>query len=325
MNSTSQLAMNRGDNRIDKHSTAANVNRINENEEVKSRLDSAEIVVVEREEDKEDGVDDKNKNVKEEKRSLIEQSLNSISSFYMKKKREINDDSDNLRVLTAAITAQSSSAVSSSLNNKNNTNNELNNNNRYYSNDSELRKLKRSDNGAKQGTSNLEVHHHHHHHYYNHYYGGGGGQQQRSHNPYRSQPQYNQNYLEFKLSEIINPNRNKTFSDNLYAQLQENTNRINLFYLPDGSSNTRPSGSFPLNQKLTDYYKMQQNNQSNNTSNSAQFTPSQQDTSDYVNANRVLNEFYLNAGIKSSKKHTHTTHLIPRYFPPKISKYLLID
>jgi hypothetical protein len=85
-------------------------------------------------------------------------------------------------------------------------------------------------------------------------------------------------YLKMKLSDLINPDRNKTFIDNLYAQFQSNSNQINLLYVPP-------------NEKPPDNTILLTNSLLNNDYSTNQMT----NTNSRVDSNKILNEFYLNA------------------------------
>lgn len=94
--------------------------------------------------------------------------------------------------------------------------------------------------------------------------------------------------LKIKLTDLIDPNRNQTFIDNLYAQFQSDTNRINLLYLPDMQK--APSNSILLNSlsntSSINYYNATSNNRT------------MQDT------NRLLDDFFLD--VKTSTKTNST-------------------
>jgi hypothetical protein len=85
-------------------------------------------------------------------------------------------------------------------------------------------------------------------------------------------------YIKMKLSDLINPDRNKTFIDNLYAQFQSNSNQINLLYVPP-------------NEKPPDNTILLTNSLLNNDYSTNQLT----NTNNHVDSNKILNEFYLNA------------------------------
>jgi hypothetical protein len=52
-------------------------------------------------------------------------------------------------------------------------------------------------------------------------------------NRHGSSISYKENYIKFRLQDLINPDRNKTFIDNLYARFSSNNqNEIELFYIP---------------------------------------------------------------------------------------------
>jgi hypothetical protein len=122
---------------------------------------------------------------------------------------------------------------------------------------------------------------------HNNYANYAGQNEMPSSSRYRPSPYSKFEYIQFKLSDLINPNRNKTFIDNLYAQFQSNTNQISLFYMPPSdqdSSNDRlpPSNSVLLNDNLL--------NNSHNSHGKIQLTK---------NTNELLNDFYLNARYQS--------------------------
>ena len=174
-----------------------------------------------------------------------------------------------------------------------NTSNNNNNNNN--------RKKRGIDSGepgfAKDNTKEILHYHHHYHHYHS---GGGGGGYNTRNQPFRTNQQYNQNYLEFKLSDLINPNRNKTFIENLYAQFQSYSNKINLFYLPPTAQQQGRllGNSVLLNDQFIDNYRM------GNISTTSSFGNGSFVDGDMYNTNRMLNEFYLNAAMRPTSKFT---------------------
>jgi hypothetical protein len=158
-------------------------------------------------------------------------------------------------------------------------------------------------NKQKKEVVNNEQHYHHHHHYH-HYHGGSQASHpyRASYRPQPQQQQHSQSYMEFKLSELINPDRNRTFADNLYAQFQSNSNKINLFYLPKQQPGaTLPPNTVPLNDnsKLADYFKMSRGGGGNASSLGANVSATFAN-SDLYNTNQVLNEFYLSAAMRPS-------------------------
>ena len=90
-------------------------------------------------------------------------------------------------------------------------------------------------------------------------------------------------YLQLKLSDLVDPDRDKTFIDNLYAQFVPNTNLINLVYVPPGMGSKVPDNSVLLNNKLL----------SSNSTQSILFGNGS--FTNNVDTNKLLNEFYLNA------------------------------
>ena len=76
--------------------------------------------------------------------------------------------------------------------------------------------------------------------YYNYYYQGGSGR-------YRpSEPSRHNDYIQVRLRDLIDPDRNRTFIDNLYAQFESNSNKINLIYVHP-TLHAAPNSSRPLN------------------------------------------------------------------------------
>jgi hypothetical protein len=98
-----------------------------------------------------------------------------------------------------------------------------------------------------------------------------------SYNSRYKQQQTRYDYLKMKLSDLINPDRNKTFIDNLYAQFQLNSNQISLLYVPP-------------NEKPPDNTILLSNSILNNDYSTNQLT-----NTNRVDSNKILNDFYLNA------------------------------
>jgi hypothetical protein len=144
-------------------------------------------------------------------------------------------------------------------------------------------------------------------------------------------------YIQFKLADLINPNRNSTFIDNLYAQFESNTNRINLiYYLPVEPAVSTSAGSSAFKQpqahdsiqltneliynaataagnKVTTTQSTLNTHQhqlatSASSSSSHQASRSSRPSTDAQAhmANRILNEFYLTA----IKQHSRTSKLV---------------
>ena len=117
--------------------------------------------------------------------------------------------------------------------------------------------------------------------------------QKRKKIPYQYQNRptsYNNRYkptkyenLRLKLNDLINPDRNGTFIDSLYAQFQSNSNQINLIYVPPNEK--PPDNSVLLNNDLFGNEKI------GNYSSTNQIITN----SSIVDSNKLLNEFYLNA------------------------------
>lgn len=77
--------------------------------------------------------------------------------------------------------------------------------------------------------------------------------------------------VKVKLRDLVDPDRNRTFIDNLYAQFESNSNKISLIYV-NPSLHAAPNGSRLLtNQALTD--------------------------------TKLLNDFYMNAHIRNQAYH----------------------
>jgi len=106
------------------------------------------------------------------------------------------------------------------------------------------------------------------------------------HYQYRRPNRYE--YLHLKLNDLINPERNKTFIDNLYAQFQPDSKQINLIYAASAlqKMNQMPDNSVLLSNRLLDNknYSFLLNN--NNKQ---------------IDANKLLNEYYLSVLKKTSK------------------------
>ena len=86
-------------------------------------------------------------------------------------------------------------------------------------------------------------------------------------------------YMQFKLSDLINPMRNQTFIKNLYAQFEPNSNKINLLYLTS-MEQSMPENSMLLTAELL---VKSQKNISKNNNNTFDIT------------NKLINDFYLSA------------------------------
>ena len=96
--------------------------------------------------------------------------------------------------------------------------------------------------------------------------------------------------LRLRLADLINPNRNQTFIDNLYAQFQPDSSRINLVYVAAGEMQKAqpPENSVLLNSQLL--------NGANSTSlnlTGSTFAANRTDYLSTLDANKLLNEFYL--------------------------------
>ncbi|RNA02374.1 hypothetical protein BpHYR1_014557 [Brachionus plicatilis] len=63
--------------------------------------------------------------------------------------------------------------------------------------------------------------------------------------PYKSSQKEAREFINFKLGDLIN--QNKTLLKNLYAQINSNSNKINLFYLPAEPNNSRGSNQLLYN------------------------------------------------------------------------------
>ncbi len=81
-------------------------------------------------------------------------------------------------------------------------------------------------------------------------------------------------YIKLKLSDLVDPDRNKTFIDHLYAQFQANSNQISLVYVPPGEK-------VPDNTMLLG-----------------------EDLASTQSGNKLLNEFYLIAAKQKSTSKT---------------------
>jgi hypothetical protein len=106
------------------------------------------------------------------------------------------------------------------------------------------------------------------------------------HYQYRRPNRYE--YLHLKLNDLINPERNKTFIDNLYAQFHPDSKQINLIYAASSlqKMNQMPDNTVLLSNRLLDNknYSVLLNN--NNKQ---------------IDANKLLNEYYLSVLKKTSK------------------------
>jgi hypothetical protein len=106
------------------------------------------------------------------------------------------------------------------------------------------------------------------------------------HYQYRRPNRYE--YLHLKLNDLINPERNKTFIDNLYAQFHPDSKQINLIYAASSlqKMNQMPDNTVLLSNRLLDNknYSVMLNN--NNKQ---------------IDANKLLNEYYLSVLKKTSK------------------------
>lgn len=92
-------------------------------------------------------------------------------------------------------------------------------------------------------------------------------------------------YMQLKLSDLINPSRNKTFIDNLYAQFEPNSNKINLVYIP-------PQMKQLMEQQQENGLVLLANQSFSSSLNS--FLRGNTSSS-MIDTSRLLNEFYLNA------------------------------
>lgn len=119
--------------------------------------------------------------------------------------------------------------------------------------------------------------------YYNYYQAGGAGGSAR----YRpsSLPRQNE-VIQVRLRDLIDPDRNRTFIDNLYAQFESNSNKINLIYVHPtlnttaaASNSTRPLNNEALadTKLLNDFYMnayiRNRGNQHNSKQNTFLFFP----------------------------------------------------
>ena len=178
----------------------------------------------------------------------------------------------------------------------NNINNNNNNNDDDY-NDIENAGRRRGGGAAAAGDggvqilpadqdyrSNLNIYPNHYNSYTYQY------QQPYVYNRY-SQPRPTQfEYLRVKFSDLINPTRNKTFIDHLYAQFQPNSKQINLIYAPGASS---PQNSILLNDNLMQALETPSNSAASSSS-SASSSASASDV------NKLIDGFYVNA-LKQTK------------------------
>jgi hypothetical protein len=110
--------------------------------------------------------------------------------------------------------------------------------------------------------------------------------QNQYHYQYRRPNRYE--YLHLKLNDLINPDRNKTFIDNLYAQIQPDSRQINLIY------------AAPTLNKM---YQMPDNSVllSNRLLENKNFSMLLNNNNKQIDANKLLNEYYLSVLKKTSK------------------------
>lgn len=151
------------------------------------------------------------------------------------------------------------------------------------------RRIKKS---TDKNTNQFPVNYQHNYNY-NSYYYQYQSHRHRNHNPAHSSTL---EYIQFKLSDLINPNRNKTFIDHLYAQFQADSNKINLVYLPPSEQQQQQQHHREQNEQLTSNLVLLSDQSLNHTS------KKQNSSSFYSDTNKLLNEFYLNAAyFKQSK------------------------
>ena len=99
----------------------------------------------------------------------------------------------------------------------------------------------------------------------------------------------NRNFLQLKLKDLIDVNREKVFIDNLYAQFYSDSNIINLVYVS-------PMDKIPENGILLDNSLFNAAKNSASEAQSGFFSGSLSDAN--ISTNKLLNDFYLNAALR---------------------------
>jgi hypothetical protein len=99
----------------------------------------------------------------------------------------------------------------------------------------------------------------------------------------------NRNFLQLKLKDLIDVNREKIFIDNLYAQFYSDSNIINLVYVS-------PMDKIPENSILLDNGLFSAAKNSASGAQSGFFSGSLSDAN--ISTNKLLNDFYLNAALR---------------------------
>ena len=101
------------------------------------------------------------------------------------------------------------------------------------------------------------------------------------------------NFLQIKLKDLIDLNREKVFVDNLYAQFYSDSNLVNLVYV---SPMEKAATALPVNSVQLDNHFMSMLKGSASTVNLSQSLNTT--FANNLDANKLLNEFYLNAAIR---------------------------
>ncbi|CAF0958371.1 unnamed protein product [Brachionus calyciflorus] len=123
---------------------------------------------------------------------------------------------------------------------------------------------------VKKSIDNYQYYPYNHYHYSNH------NPYSYHHVPYHPKHHSSSNeYINFKLSDLIRPN--KSFIDNLYAQINSNSNKINLLYIPMVKNNSTVSDQVLYSNP---YRRFNLVSLSSNDSN---------------DSNTILNDFFLSA------------------------------
>ena len=107
--------------------------------------------------------------------------------------------------------------------------------------------------------------------YFNYYQSsldtGGSGR----YRPAAAMPKQTNEFIQVKLRDLVDPDRNRTFIDNLYAQFESNSNKISLFYVHPGL-HVPPNGSRLLSNEA-------------------------------IGDTKLLNDFYMNAYVRQQAYH----------------------